>query len=304
VYGTFCAFGLVTDPEISQRDVALMEVLADAAALVIEPQVRREQREQEIADRLAPVMADGGPTVVLQPIVDLATGTRCGAEALSRFPAAWATTPDVVFADAHTIGAGDRLELLALRRAAALLGQVSGYVSMNISPGTLLTPLAVELLADLPLDRVVLELSEHDPVGDYDSLAKALAPLRARGMRLAIDDVGAGFSSLRHILVTTPDIIKIDRSIVSGLDADPVRSKLAQSLVQFAHSARIDVIAEGVETAAERDVLQRLGVDGGQGWLFGRPGPADVLVDAGTRLASPARLVPVPRTPGDAVLPG
>nr|WP_246406583.1 EAL domain-containing protein [Modestobacter versicolor] len=289
VYGTFCAFGLVSDPEVSVRDLALMEVLAEAAALVIEPQVREEQRQAEISGRLAPVIADGGPDVVLQPIVDLRTGARIGAEALSRFPRAWGRTPDVVFAEAHSIGQGDLLELLALSRAADLLDDVTGYVAMNVSPQTLLTPLCREVLGDLPLDRVVLELSEHEQVQDYAALGAALAPLRARGMRLAIDDVGAGFSSLRHIVVTGPDVIKMDRSIVSGLDTDPILAKLAQSLVDFAHSSDICVVAEGVETAAEHEVLRRLGVDGGQGWLFGRPGPADLLVDAGTVLAPPAR---------------
>jgi EAL domain-containing protein (putative c-di-GMP-specific phosphodiesterase class I) len=288
VYGTFCAVGLVTDPEVSPRDLALLEVLAEAAALVIEPQVRVEQRQTAIADRLAPVMTGGGPNVVLQPIVDLATGTRSGAEALSRFPMEWGLTPDVVFAHAHSIGEGDRLELLALSRAAALLDEVSGYVSMNLSPKTLLTPECSELLAGLPLDRIVLELSEHEPVLDYDALGTVLAPLRAQGMRLAIDDVGAGFSSLRHIVITSPDIIKLDRSIVSGLDSDPILAKLAQSLVGFGHSFDVCVIAEGVETAAEHAVLQSLGVDGGQGWLFGRPAPADLLVDEGTLLAPSA----------------
>jgi EAL domain-containing protein (putative c-di-GMP-specific phosphodiesterase class I) len=287
LYGTFCAFGLVTDPEVSLRDLALIEVLADAAAVVIEPQVRIEQRQTRISDRLAPVMAGGGPNVVLQPIVDLRSGRRSGAEALSRFPMTWGLTPDVVFAEAHTIGQGDQLELLALSGAAALLDQVSGYVSMNVSPQTLVTPECGDLLATLPLDRIVLELSEHEPVHDYDALGAALTPLRAHGMRLAIDDVGAGFSSLRHIVITNPDVIKMDRSIVSGLDTDPILAKLAQSLVDFAHSFDVCVIAEGVETEAERAVLQALGVDGGQGWLFGRPAAADLLVDEGTVLAAP-----------------
>jgi EAL domain-containing protein (putative c-di-GMP-specific phosphodiesterase class I) len=286
VYGTFCAFGLTTDPDASVRDLALMEVLADAAAMVIEPQVRVEQRQALISDRLAPVIAGGGPDVVLQPIIDLGSGTRVGAEALSRFPAQWQHAPDVVFAEAHSIGQGHRLELLALARAAALLDQVSGYVSMNVSPQTLLTPMCGELLATLPLDRVLLELSEHDPVDDYVALGAVLTPLRARGMRLAIDDVGAGFSSLRHIVMAGPDVIKMDRSIVSGVDHDPMLAKLAQSLVDFAHSFDASVIAEGVETAAEHAVLKAIGVDGGQGWLFGRPGPADTLVDEGVDFAS------------------
>lgn len=280
VYGTFCAIGLATDPEVSPRDLALMEVLADAAATVIEPQVRSEQRRAGIRTRLDPVMDGGGPDVVLQPIVNLHTGERTGAEALSRFPSLPDVAPDVVFADAHSVGLGDDLELLALARAADTLDRVDGYVSMNVSPRTLLAPQCGELLAGLPLDRVVLELSEHDPVRDYDALRAVLAPLRAAGMRLAIDDVGAGYSSLRHIVSTEPDVIKMDRSIVSGINTDPLLTTLAQSPVAFAHSFEVCVIAEGVETRSEHAVLKELGIDGGQGWLFGRPVPAGRLADA------------------------
>ena len=277
VYGTFCAFGLTADAKLTKRDKSLMDVLASAAAMIIEPGLRQEQHRTEIEERLAPVFERGGPDVVLQPIVDLATGARVGAEALSRFPADWGKGPDVVFAEAHSIGAGDRLELLALEKAAAHLDDVSGYLSMNVSPATLLTPECLDLLARLPLERIVLELSEHDQVEDYDVLRTALLPLRAQGMALSIDDVGAGFSSLRHIVVTGPDVIKIDRSIVSGLDHDPVLAKLVVSLVEFAHGCGVRVVAEGVETPAEHAMLRDAGVDYGQGWLFGRPGPAAVL---------------------------
>jgi EAL domain-containing protein (putative c-di-GMP-specific phosphodiesterase class I) len=271
LYGTFCAAGLTSDKDLSKRDKALMDVLASAASVIIEPRVRENARRAEIEERLAPVMAAGGPAIALQPIVDLADGTPVGAEALSRFPAEWGMTPDVVFEQAHSIGLGHELEVQALRGAAALLDRNTGYVAMNVSPATLLTDGCARLLRELPLDRVLLELSEHDPVEDYDALAAVLAPLRAAGLRLAIDDVGAGFSSLRHIVVTTPDVIKIDRSIVSGLDADPVLSTLVGSLVEFARGMRARVVAEGVETAEEAVVLRRLGVDSGQGWHFGRP---------------------------------
>jgi EAL domain-containing protein (putative c-di-GMP-specific phosphodiesterase class I) len=130
------------------------------------------------------------------------------------------------------------------------------------------------------LHRVVLELSEHDRVEDYDAVLGALAPLRARGMRLAIDDVGAGFSSLRHIVLTSPDVIKLDRSIVSGVDGDRVLQTLVRSMVDFGHGCDAQVVAEGVETAAEAAKLLTLGVDLGQGWHFGRPGPPEELADA------------------------
>src|SRR4051794_29707178 len=167
LYGTFCAFGLTTDKDLTTRDKALLEVLASAAAVIIEPEVRSQERRTEIGDRLAPLMAEGGPVVALQPIVDLATGERVGAEALSRFPADWGVAPDVVFAEAHSIDLGHQLELLALERAAEHLDRVGGYIAMNVSPATLLTQECGELLARLPLPRVLLELSEHDQVEDY-----------------------------------------------------------------------------------------------------------------------------------------
>ena len=277
LYGTFCAAGLTSDKDLTKRDRALMDVLASAAAVIIEPEVRSQARRSEIEDRLGPVIAAGGPVVALQPIVDLATGARVGAEALSRFPAEWGKAPDVCFAEAHSIGLGHVLELLALERAAEHLDRVGGYVAMNVSPATLLTPECGDLLARLPLPRVLLELSEHDQVEDYVALEAALAPHRAKGLRLAIDDVGAGFSSLRHIVVTSPDVIKIDRSIVTGLNSDPVLSKLVQSLVEFGHGCRVRVVAEGVETDGEAATLRTLGVDYGQGWHYGRPGPPEAL---------------------------
>ncbi len=200
VYGTFCAAGLRADESLGKREQSLMEVLARAAAMVIEPQVRTMEREREIRGRLEPVMAAGGPAVLLQPIVRLADGARIGAEALSRFPAEWALGPDVCFEQAHSVGEGVALELQALVRGASYLDEVDGYIALNASPVTLLDAGCRAFLAQLPPERVLVELSEHDAVEDYEALADALAPLRASGVKLAIDDVGAGFSSLRHVV--------------------------------------------------------------------------------------------------------
>jgi EAL domain-containing protein (putative c-di-GMP-specific phosphodiesterase class I) len=283
LYGTFCAFGFRSDKELGKRDEALMKVLASAAAVIIEPEVRAQERRTEIEDRLAPVLADGGPVVLLQPIVDLASGARVGAEALSRFPADWGLAPDVVFAEAHSVGLGHVLELQALERAGEHLHRIGGYVAMNVSAATLLTPGCTQLLRRLPLDRVVLELTEHDAVEDYDTLAAVLAPFRAAGLRLAIDDVGAGFSSLRHIVVTAPDVIKLDRSIAAGVATDRVLATLVGSLTTFAHGSGARVVAEGVETAEDATALRALGVDYGQGWRFGRPGPPEALALSASR---------------------
>lgn len=279
LYGTFCAAGFTSDNQLSKRDQALMEVLAKAAATVVEPGVERQRREHMIRARLQPVISAGGPLIVLQPIVSLADGRRVGAEALSRFPSEWAMPPDQVFEQASEIHARTKLELLALRAAAEQLSHADGYLAINLSPDVLVDPSCSELLRDLPASRVLIELSEHDPVQDYAALASTLERHRAEGMRLAIDDVGAGYSSLRHILMTTPDVIKLDRSIVAGVGDDAVLQALVGSLTDFAHDLGAAVVAEGVETSADSAALCEIGVDLGQGWFFGRPGPAEDLQD-------------------------
>jgi EAL domain-containing protein (putative c-di-GMP-specific phosphodiesterase class I) len=289
LYGTFCAAGLTSDKGLTKRDKSLMDVLAHAAAVIIEPGIRSREQTAEIEKRLWPVLESGGPVIVLQPIVDLATGVRVGAEALSRFPQEWQKAPDIVFAEAHSVGLGHELELIALSSAADLIAAVPGYVAMNISPATLLTPSAVDFLSRLPLDRILLELSEHDQVEDYDALHTVLAPLRAQGMSLAIDDVGAGFSSLRHIVLTRPDTLKIDRTLVDGVSHDEILTTLVHSLVDFGHGMGAKVVAEGIETGADAAVLLQLGVDYGQGWYFGRPGPVTEMLarDAGQPADAP-----------------
>jgi EAL domain-containing protein (putative c-di-GMP-specific phosphodiesterase class I) len=279
LHGTFCAAGFAADKDLGGRDRALMEVLARAAATIIEPGILARRRDEAIRRRLQPLISAGGPTVVVQPIVALDDGVRVGAEALSRFPAEWAKPPDEVFAEASNIGARTMLELLAVRNALGLVRRVSGYVAVNVSPETLLDPRCTELIGDVAMERVVLELSEHDPVEDYDALAAVLAPLRARGVRLAIDDVGAGFSSLRHIVVTAPDVIKLDRSLVAGTATDPVLRVLVSSLVEFGRGCGASIVAEGVETADDARVLRAIGVDYAQGWHFARPGPVEALHD-------------------------
>ena len=132
---------------------------------------------------------------------------------------------------------------------------------------------------------MLLELSEHEAVEDYGVLTAALAPYRACGLRVAIDDVGAGFSSLRHIILTDPEVMKLDRSIVAGVAEDRVLTTLIRSLVDFAHDCGAGVVAEGIETAEDVAVLESLGVDYGQGWFYGRADEPEALQD---QYAAPA----------------
>jgi len=129
----------------------------------------------------------------------------------------------------------------------------------------------VELMSELPGHRLVLEITEHATVEDYDALRAALRPLRGRGVSVAIDDAGAGYSSLRHILALEPDLIKLDMSLTRNICLDPARKALAAALISFARETGSRIIAEGVETAAELATLQSLGVEKAQGYFLGRP---------------------------------
>ena len=149
------------------------------------------------------------------------------------------------------------------------------------------------MLSELPADRLAIELTEHARITDYPALSEALTGLRARGVRLMIDDVGAGFASLHHILRLAPDAIKLDRSLTSGIEADPARRALAAALVTFAGEIGATIIAEGIETEDELAALQALGVERGQGFHLGRPRPISAVFhehpgSLGSRLPAPA----------------
>jgi EAL domain-containing protein (putative c-di-GMP-specific phosphodiesterase class I) len=132
----------------------------------------------------------------------------------------------------------------------------------------------------VPAHRVIVELTEHNAIDDYPGLVDSLGSLRHRGTRISIDDTGSGYSSLAHILKLAPDLIKLDRDLVSGIDVDPVRRALAASLVSFAAETGAQIVAEGVETEDELAVLRQLGLRYAQGYYLGRPARLEALAVA------------------------
>jgi len=155
-------------------------------------------------------------------------------------------------------------------------------MSINVSPRVALDDRLCEALSARGAARVTLEVTEHDAVDDYDTVVAGLDRLRALGVHVAVDDAGSGYASLSHILRLRPDVLKIDRVITTGVDADPVRQAVAASLVRLGGSMGALVVAEGIETEREARALVDLGVTHGQGWLLGRPVPAAEL-DLSTR---------------------
>lgn len=229
--------------------------------------IDRGQRIQQVLD------APQALSMVFQPIVDLVTDEVAAVEALARFAVTPYRPPDVWFDEAHQIGLGVELELLAITRALAQLPMLPGNIALTINAGphAILCPQFHAALVDVPPRRVIVELTEHTIVDDYPGLIAALRAVRRRGTRIAIDDTGSGYSSLAHIVKLAPDFIKLDRDLVNGIDIDPVRRALATCLVTFAADSGAQIIAEGVETEEELKVLRRLGVRYAQGYHLGHP---------------------------------
>ena len=243
------------------------------------PGVRSAEAEL-LAARVRRVVAAGEHLAVhLQPIIDLREGTTVGYEALARFDDPEGRGPDWWFGEAHELGLGADLELVAVRRALELLPDLpSGcYLSINLSPAALELDALADELQETDLADVVLEITEHASVADYERLNENLGALRAKGARIAIDDVGAGFANMRHVTELHPSILKLDRSLVSDFYVADDRMALVGSFVGFARSASYTIVAEGVETAEELAALSELGVTHGQGYLFARPAPPGEL---------------------------
>jgi len=216
---------------------------------------------------------------VFQPVIELESNDCVAYEALTRFPDVSLTTREW-FVAAHEQGTGAELELRAIAAALTHLEEIppKAALAINVSPDVALTDEFFELVAPFA-HRVIVELTEHDPVDDYESLTRALEGLRALGARIAVDDVGAGFASLRHILRLAPDIVKLDLSLTNALANDPRARALTAALVEFAASTGAAIAAEGIETPLQLALLQELGIDQGQGYLLGRPNPLNAYLN-------------------------
>jgi EAL domain-containing protein (putative c-di-GMP-specific phosphodiesterase class I) len=214
-----------------------------------------------------------GVGIVFQPIVELSSGSIVGVEALARFAHEPVRPPDEWFAEARELGFADRLELLCIEQALAMVERLPDdcFVSVNVSPDTAMTGELVSVLSRVPGERVVLELTEHDEISDYEWLRPFLERHRARGVRIAVDDAGAGYAGLQHILSLMPDILKLDRELIRGIDTDIARRALARCLADFAGEIGAAVLAEGISGVAELEVLRAVGVSLGQGYYLGKP---------------------------------
>lgn len=212
--------------------------------------------------------------LVYQPVIDLERGVIAGYEALARFGHAGLRTPGPYFAAAERAGRGIDLEAHLLGQALAARATVPTgcFLSVNVCPARLGHPQIAGLLRGaVDLTGLVLELTEHIPVDNLTALRRRIDGLRDRGALLALDDTGAGWSGLRQVAELAPDIVKLDRSLVSDIDTDEVKQGLVELVGQFVSRLGSRLLVEGVERPDELDAVNRLGVPLAQGWLLGRP---------------------------------
>jgi EAL domain-containing protein (putative c-di-GMP-specific phosphodiesterase class I) len=255
------------------REAGVVATALLAPALAAEEQLRKRRR------RLDRVIAEAAFYPVFQPIVDLATGGVRGYEALTRFTDG--SRPDLLFHEATGIGRGIELELatlaVALKESSTL--PASAYLSINLSAELASRPeLLGPILTRMPRD-LLLELTEHVKVTDYEILMASLYSLDLR-VRIAVDDAGSGYAGLSHILAVRPHVVKLDIALVRSVDLDLARQALVGAMVGFATRTGATVVAEGIETAEEAATLLALGAQLGQGYYFGRPERAPARVEA------------------------
>ena len=275
VYGTFCCYKTTSDETLNTRDLSFLYAISEIASDLIENSKDSDSTYRQCVDKIKSVLGQDKVDIYYQPIFDVKTNKIAGFESLSRFITEPYRTPDVWFEEAAQVGLGEMLEMAAIEKAIKALDEFgeSTYISVNTSPEYILNGAVSRVLRNIDANRVVLEITEHSPVDDYAALRVALEPLRKRGIRLAIDDAGAGYSSFQHILELEADIIKLDISLTQNIHSEPRKYLLAKALCAFAKSIKCTIIAEGIETEEELSSLRELGVDKAQGYLLGRPMP-------------------------------
>ena len=269
LYGFLCAVRREADQSLDARDVRFLEMLGE----LIVDELHRERQRATTRRSVEALIERQALRIACQPIVDLRDGRCIGVEALARFGEPFEQT-EQTFALAHEVGLGLELERLSAGHAWKLRHRIRAdqFVSINLSPDVAATlARRARRHTGLPLSQTVLEITEHTAVRSYRALRDELEPMREGGLRVAIDDAGAGYASLQHIVELHPDFIKIDRSLVDHVAVDRARRSTVSSFVVLALDLNSVIVAEGVENADDLAALRDLGVDAAQGYLLARP---------------------------------
>ncbi|MCK9502778.1 MAG: EAL domain-containing protein [Porticoccaceae bacterium] len=211
--------------------------------------------------------------MVYQPIVNLLDNKIVGIEALSRFDTTPNKPPSHWFHEAWEFGLGIDLEIRALQSVIREINNMPEdiFICINMSPLTVTSQALQNALNIESASRIVIEITEHKTIVEYAPIIEALRALKKLSIRVAIDDVGTGYSGLYHILQIKPDLLKLDISLTRNIHQDPAKQALASAIVAFSARIGATIIAEGIETKEEADALRVLGIGYGQGFYFAKP---------------------------------
>jgi EAL domain-containing protein (putative c-di-GMP-specific phosphodiesterase class I) len=265
-------------PEWMSARLPVFEELGSYAGALFGAEAEVFSKRQSLRNDILTVMSERTFHPVFQPFVDLKSGHVVGYEALTRFDDG--KRPEQRFMQAHSVGLGSELEALcaieALEASKELPTDI--WLSINFSPAALIDGHAANVVRDI--DRqLVIEVTEHTQIKNYAAIRRALQAMG--NCQLAVDDAGAGYTSLNHILELRPNFVKLDISLVRDIDTNAARQAMVAGMCHFAAQSGTTLIAEGIETESEASMLRDLGVplgEGGmlgQGYLFGRPQSLD-----------------------------
>ena len=274
-FGTFCIFSRQVKPKLNNRSLMLVRVFADVIAALIEDARKGSEENRQRQEVILDILERDELLLHAQPICALTDRSVQGFELLARLSTDLDLSPAQLFIDADRLGLSSAIGLRVVEKSKEALARLpaNAYVSINVTPAFLLQCDISGIYTPEEARRIVLELTEHEEIPDYDVLNTRLKPLRDAGMRLAIDDAGAGYASMRYILLLSPDMLKLDMSLIRDIDQDRDKQSLVAALRGFAEVQGYKVVAEGIETEAELAELQTLSIGFGQGYLLSRPQP-------------------------------
>jgi EAL domain-containing protein (putative c-di-GMP-specific phosphodiesterase class I) len=280
IYGMFCCLSFNANRTLNDRDLQMMRVFADMTAQQLSGEREVERSIRAKREAIENALSEGRLSSVFQPIWNFSENRAIGFECLTRFMAEPRRSPDVWFNEAATVGLGLDLETAAINLALSASTALPGdcYLSVNASPELIMSGRLGAIADRYPGRKLIVELTEHAPVDDYTQLLVKLDALRGHGALIAIDDAGAGYAGLQHIVQLRPDMIKLDMGLIRDIDTDSARRALVAALIFFARETGCMIVAEGIETAAELNVLRALGVNMGQGYHFSKPVAIDQAI--------------------------
>lgn len=265
--------GRVGAPDEATRIGRELQGRAPLACVGLDLLVAEDTRKQAVRGLVRSVIREAAFQPVFQPVADLESGQDFYLEGLTRLDATVGYTVPDLLSLARRVGMGAELELAFIRSVLAASESRFGHVpvAVNLSEETLLSDRLAPEIAHVQPERVIFELTEHAPVRDYPALREKVAQYRAQGIRIAIDDTGAGYTTLRHILDLKPDILKLDLAMAARVDTDAEALALIRFLQAYGYATGTALVVEGIERDAQVEALLAVGVRYAQGFRIGRP---------------------------------